>query len=198
MTYALVAQISSIRPHPDADRLEIIRLRWPAGPIVGGVSLVTGKHYRVNDLGVWLQPGALIPGWLAHDLWLVGKKRANEPFEVRDIEIRGVASPGLWCGQWYRNDNSKESALHASHLYEGGGRLVNGWISWARWNPAWRPGDGVDSELDVRPRPPSSVAEQPVVNRTVAAKTTTSSRPIAGQGDDAVEASGSTPAVGSS
>jgi tRNA-binding EMAP/Myf-like protein len=152
---AVVARISSIHPHPNADRLEIIHADFAEGRTI---CLVTGKHYRIGDLGVWLKPGALIPGWLAHDLWLVGKNRSSENFTVREIEIRGVASPGLWVGQWYRNDSSKESKLRADELARGGGEVVDGWISWARWHPLWSVGDVVDEELEVRPELTGQVA----------------------------------------
>jgi len=154
MSLAIVSSIAHIEPHPNADRLEIIFIKVPPGL----QQLVTGKHYRSGDLGVWLKPGALIPGWLAHDLWLVGKNRSDQPFIVREIEIRGVASPGLWAGQWYRNDSTKESKLRADELSRGGGETRDGWISWARWNRSWIPGQSVDTELDVRPCPPSSRA----------------------------------------
>jgi hypothetical protein len=161
---AIVARIFDVRPHPNADRLEIIRVSW-GFPCV---DLVTGKHYREGDLGVCLRPGALIPGWLAHDLWLVGKNRSDQPFIVRDIEIRGVASPGLWAGQWYRNDSSKESRLRADELARGGGEIVDGWISWARWNPSWKPGDVVDAELEVIPAHVAQSEEHLVGNQEVA------------------------------
>lgn len=174
---AVVCRIDTIRPHPNADRLDVIRVynplppdpRWPAYAAEDR-ELVTGKHYRAGDLGVWLKPGAWIPGWLAYQLWMVGKKRAEEPFEVREIEIRGVASPGLWVGSWYRNDSSKESALRADDLRRGGGTEVNGWISWGRWDPLWEFGQAVDSQLGVTSCPPSSVAEQLVANQQVAAR----------------------------
>ena len=152
MSLAVVGRITDIQPHPNADRLEIISFDYGRGQLYDPVlpdiqSLVTGKHYRVGDLGVWLKPGAWIPGWLAHDLWLVGKERAQEPFEVREMPLRGVNSPGLWCGQWYRKDSSKESRLRWDDYQRGGGRIVEGWIEWARWNPEWRVGDAVDDAL---------------------------------------------------
>lgn len=149
MSLAIVGRIVDIMPHPNADRVEVITIRYNDDCAGCDVRLVTGKHYRVGDPGVWLRPGAVIPGWLAYQLWMVGKKRAEENFVVRDMPIRGVPSPGLWVGQWYRNDSSKESVLRAEELERGGGRVVDGWIEWVRWNPAWRPGDDVTEELGV-------------------------------------------------
>jgi tRNA-binding EMAP/Myf-like protein len=147
---AVVGRIMAIASHPNADRLEVIKVAFNEDP-GSDVMLVTGKHYRVGDLGVWLRPGAWIPGWLAFDLWMVGKERATQPFEVREIPIRGVVSPGLWCGQWYRKDKSKESRLRWDDIQRGGGRVVDGWIEWNRWGPAWKVGDTVDEALGVSP-----------------------------------------------
>lgn len=57
----------------------------------------------------------------------------------------------------------------------------------------------VESELAYGRRicPRSSVEERRPLGAEVAAKTTMPSRPTAGQGGDAVEASGATPAAGS-
>ena len=151
MSGAIVGRVVSIEPHSNADRLEVLDVLVSETPYVTPhyMQLVTGKHYRAGDLGVWLADGARIPGWLAYQLWLVGKKRAAEPFEVRAMEIRGVWSGGLWVGEWYRNDSSKESALRADDLRRGGGAEVDGWIRWARWNQAWKVGDVVAEELGI-------------------------------------------------
>lgn len=153
VSLAIVGYITNIEPHPNADRLEIIEVLHaelgPPGADAPSVRLVTGKHYRIGDFGVWLRPGAWIPGWLARELWLVGKERAAQPFEVREIEIRGVNSPGLWCGQWYRTDSSKESRLRADERALGGGKVVDGWIGWERWDLHWGLGDAVDEALGV-------------------------------------------------
>ena len=159
---SVVARITKITPHPDPEvtRLELISVSSFDGPFGSArppgwprIQLVTGKHYRVGDLGVWIRPGAWIPGWLAHDLWLVGKKRAGkEWFEVREIAIKGVPSPGLWCGQFYMNDGSQES-IERFREYGGdndahGARGPN-WVSWPYWQKQWQPGDVLDSYLGV-------------------------------------------------
>jgi hypothetical protein len=138
-----VGRIHTIRPHPDADRVELIDITSVLAP-GHALTLVTGKHYREGDLGIWLPPGTIIPGWLSYQLWMHGKTRIPQDFEVRDIPIRGVASPGLWVGQWYRNDSSVESVLNADDRERGGGRLVDGWIEWQHWQAEWQPGDVLD------------------------------------------------------
>lgn len=158
--YATVQRIESIRPHPDETRtkIEVIKLRREASD---GVELVTGKHYRVGLLGIYLKAGCWIPGWLAEDLWLVGKKRGNEPFEVRSINIFGVESPGLFCGAEYMNDGSEASAERYKKLEKEGGRAIGtnrqdgkhqgDWITWPRWRSHWTEGMVLDGYLGVRP-----------------------------------------------
>lgn len=151
--FAIVQRIESIRPHPDPTRtkIEVIKLGL-------GDELVTGKHYRAGLLGIYLSAGCWIPGWLAEDLWLVGKKRSNEPFEVRSINIFGVESPGLFCGAEYMTDGSEASAERYKKLEKEGGerkRLEGAamfdWITWPRWRSHWQEGMVLDGYLGVRP-----------------------------------------------
>lgn len=156
---SIITQIGSIQPHPNADRLDVLKLLMiPRRFETYGYNqqLVTGKHYKAGDKGVWLMPGAKIPGWLAHDLWLVGKTKASDTsyaFEVQQIPIRGVVSDGLWIGEFYQVDTSSESHDHAKELLDHGGKEVmrNGvsWITPRYWNPSWKMGDSVDKELGI-------------------------------------------------
>jgi hypothetical protein len=168
MNYGEVGQILKIVDHPNADNLEIIKVITSDM----AVQLVTGKHYREGDLGIWIPPGMRISGWLANDLWLVGKKRRSEEFEVREIEIRGVPSPGLWVGCWYRKDKSKESAIRASDhfyfFYFGTQVDSEGFIKWPWWDDSWKVGSVIVG-LDIfDPSRGSSMKEQSVFNREVA------------------------------
>ena len=148
-TFSVVERIRAIEPHPDPkiERLDVIEL-------TSGVRLVTGKHYRVGDLGIYIRPGALIPGWLAEQLWLVGRKRAHAWFEVREIPIGlgdgiKVSSPGLWCGQFYKHDTSAESLEHFADMEAAGGVVCTrgddqSWIAWPFWRTEWREGFTLD------------------------------------------------------
>jgi hypothetical protein len=167
----IVGQIESIYSHSNADRLDILEVlvsdRFYATPHY--VSLITGKHYRVGDFGIWIPDGVEISGWLANDLWLVGKKRRNEPFKVRAMEIRGSMSAGLWVGSWYKKDNSRESAIRASdHYYTGTIIDHEGYIKWPWWNDKWKVGDTVYDLDKWVPSLGSSESEQSVFNREVA------------------------------
>lgn len=149
-TFAIVERVARIRPHrdPRITGLEVLIL-------TNGVQLVTGKHYREGDLGIYLRPGCLIPGLLAEQLWLVGKKRAAAWFEVRAMPIGIHDAPdelkedslGLWCGEWYMNDKTAESATKAA---EFGSELdAQGFIHWRFWRPEWQPGHTIDGHFGI-------------------------------------------------
>lgn len=145
MNYTEVHQIQAIVPHPNPEvtRLEKID--------IGKTHLVTGKHYRVGDFGIWIKPGAIIPGWLAHNLWLVGKKRSNDPFEVRSISIMGCESPGLWVGAWYKNDKTKESREKLEGMFDDPRSAIDedGFARWPWWDKEWKIYQILDLELGI-------------------------------------------------
>jgi tRNA-binding EMAP/Myf-like protein len=159
---AQVTTIQSITKHPNADRLDVLKVSLiipfhNSTNINLRFQLVTGKHYKEGDQGIWLLPGAVIPGWLAYDLWLVGKTKASDKdysFTVKQIPIRGVESCGLWIGKYYQVDTSQESHDHAKELLEHGGTEVvrqgQSWITPSYWNPEWKTGDIVDKELGIK------------------------------------------------
>lgn len=125
---AKVCEIVSIEPHPDADRLEIILVTGP------GVveKIVVGKHYKVGQLGVYIVAGQLIPNWLAKDLWMVGKGNSEDLIPVVIKNMRGIQSPGIFCGQTFQNDRDSP------------------WQTWSHWQPDWKLGDDVSEALGVR------------------------------------------------
>lgn len=152
MSLAVVGRITEITAHPSADRLELLRIaypRWePRDPGIAGVvvTLVSGKHYRAGDLGVLFLPGAVLPAWLARQLWL---PVVDGRFLVRDIEFMGVSSPGVWAGEWYRNDKEVPSRLNSKARAQGADREVDGWLHWGPFQDAWTPGRHVDGALEV-------------------------------------------------
>lgn len=162
---ALVAQVIDIRPHsdPEVTRLETLTIAFGKNPdkSLQCIDLVTGKHYRKGQFGIWVQPGAWIPGWLAMELWLVGKKRSNTWFEVRSIEIRGQQSPGLFCGAVYMKDGSEASETRYNEARASGGVQTDEWITWPYWRDYWKVGDDLTDYLGVVSTcPRSSEAEQ--------------------------------------
>ncbi|MES1172467.1 MAG: phenylalanine--tRNA ligase subunit beta [Bacteroidota bacterium] len=83
VTGVRVAEVRSVRPHPGAEKLRIVRLAGgDAGieeDVVCGAPNVPGPGGRV----VWAPPGATLPGGLT-----LGRK-----------EIRGFESPGMICSE---------------------------------------------------------------------------------------------------
>lgn len=94
-----VVRIDSIEPHPNADKLEIVKL--------GGWQIVSGKgNYAVGDLAVHVPPDAMVPRTLA-DQWgvtpyLSFKQSAELDSStpggrgrVRAAKLRGIPSYGF-------------------------------------------------------------------------------------------------------
>jgi phenylalanyl-tRNA synthetase beta chain len=77
----VVAEILGVRPHPQAEKLSIVRVTSGAAEeeVVCGAPNVPGPGGRI----AWAPPGATLPGGLT-----LGRK-----------EIRGVSSPGMICSE---------------------------------------------------------------------------------------------------
>lgn len=87
-----VVKIDEIVPHPNAERLEIVKL--------GGWQIVSGKgNYVVGDLAVHVPPDAMVPRPLAEqwevDKYLSFAKRDPNMGRVRAARLRGVTSYGF-------------------------------------------------------------------------------------------------------
>lgn len=151
---AVIVRILEVRPHPDADKLDVLTFRAPFPSKAEGarhVQVVAGKHYQSGPHGeaVWFRPEATLPGWLAEEMWLSHGLKA---FEVRAFPIRGEMSEGIIAGRFWRKT--------LEHQFE----------LWRFWKQSWHPGEDVSDYFGVWFRPLSSAAEQPVANRQVAAR----------------------------
>lgn len=83
--------IEEIKPHPNADKLEIA--------VVGGWDIITGKgNYQVGDVVVHIQPDSMVPKKWA-DEWDVTQylswKKKAESGRVRAAKLRQVVSFGF-------------------------------------------------------------------------------------------------------
>lgn len=83
--------IESIKPHPNADRLEIA--------VVGGWEIVTGRdNYKVGDVVVHIQPDSMVPRTWAQE-WGVEQylsfKKDSDMGRVRAARLRSVTSFGF-------------------------------------------------------------------------------------------------------
>jgi tRNA-binding EMAP/Myf-like protein len=164
-----VVQIDEIFPHPNADRLEILRLTRPGW----GIEIVAGKHYRKGQLGVYLPANALLPGWLAEDMWMVGSGNANRWVKVTPKMMRGIPSAGLFAGQTYMKvrDDDRSVRRYAKLEAEGGSTAKASpdgeeWVTWPIWQPRWKVGDDVGDYIGVQ-CPDSSVSEHLLVKQEV-------------------------------
>lgn len=87
-----VVKIDEIVPHPNADKLEIVKL--------GGWQIISGKgNYKAGDLAVHVPPDAMVPLQLAKswevDKYLAFGKRSPDVGRVRAARLRGYPSYGF-------------------------------------------------------------------------------------------------------
>jgi hypothetical protein len=143
---AIVVRLESVKPHPNADRLDVLRFAIPIDYGKYGcyfATLVAGKHYKRWTEGVWFTPGSVLPGYMSDEMW-----SGPKVFEVRAFPVRGVMSQGLFAGSVWRKT--------PEHPFE----------PWRFWKSSWKPGADVSDYFGIT-RPHSSVAEQPTSSRQV-------------------------------
>jgi len=182
MQLAVVCQIANITTHPDADKLELVTLRRPnPHPVATDdtylyVTVVTGPHYRIGQLGIHVAPGSLMPGYLAEESWLVGRGGSYRWYFVQTKTMRGVPSPGVFLGQWYRKDADDQRSVDRFELqrsslcqirgdiggplcciqtadHEGDHQWVpdtSQWTKWRCWRDHWKLGEDVSAYLGIR------------------------------------------------
>ena len=77
-----------VRPHPNADRLEIAR--------VGDFqSIVLKGQFQTGDRVAYIQEGSVVPEVVLAELGLVGKLAGPDRDRVRAMKLRGVLSQGI-------------------------------------------------------------------------------------------------------
>lgn len=110
---AEIVAVNNVQPHPNADNLDIITIY--SAKEDREHKLVTGQHYRTGIRGIYVRPGTKLPGWFAKDMWLSAK--GDKWFSVKEIEMRGIASPGLFCGQEWQK--TRDHALEDWPYWQG-------------------------------------------------------------------------------
>lgn len=85
-----VEQISSVRHHPNADRLDIAELVGMAYQFVVG-----RDAYKAGDYVVYFPLDAILPAALTDKLGLTGKLSGKARDRVKTIKLRGEISQGL-------------------------------------------------------------------------------------------------------
>lgn len=116
----IIVQIKRIDPHPDAHSLDQIYFDVDGQEQM----LVTGRHYNVGGLGIFIPVGSMVPDKLLKEMWLEGKLGGPNKNVVTGIRKRGIWSNGLFYGQ--ENENF--------HAY---------------WNESWTVGQDVTEEIGV-------------------------------------------------
>lgn len=93
--HVLIKRIKSVEKHPNADRLEIVR-------VDGYECIVKRDEYRPSDLVAYIPEQAIIPEWLLTRLGFAWDHEKNKgPLHgkngdrVKAIKLRGVLSQGL-------------------------------------------------------------------------------------------------------
>ena len=110
---AIVCRIEKIEKHPNADKLELLNLTWSDRcELIDDekdhrVQVVTGPHYLVGSLGVFIEAGSFIPGYMVEDFWLGGRGSTKQWFQVVSKNMRGIESPGIFGGQVWQIDRTK-------------------------------------------------------------------------------------------
>jgi hypothetical protein len=97
----------------------------------GDYQLVTGVHYKEDQLGIVIPANATVPEHILIEMWLNGKLAGAKRNKVRAKLMAGHMSEGLFYGQvWFMGDpsNTKQSLL---------------------WQESWKEGDDVTDQLGV-------------------------------------------------
>jgi RNA ligase (TIGR02306 family) len=90
-----VVSITSVIPHPNADRLELIQFRFKDGP--SSIVVVSGKGlWNTGDLAVYISPDSMLP--LAEPRWdflRTSSYPSKLLHRLRSARLRGVYSEGI-------------------------------------------------------------------------------------------------------
>jgi hypothetical protein len=88
----IVVRIHDIQKHPsEPHRFQIID--------IGLTKLVTGIHYAVGELGLYIPPNAIVPDKLAEEMELLNKLGGKKKNKVRSRLMGGIESPGIFYGE---------------------------------------------------------------------------------------------------
>jgi RNA ligase (TIGR02306 family) len=110
----------TVRPHPNADRLELAR--------VGLFDAVIGKgQFQTGDVVIYIPEQAILPQWLISKLNLDGKLNGKEKNRVKAVSLRGALSQGIVAPldivKLQPEDLFYEEALQALASINNGGEL---------------------------------------------------------------------------
>ena len=96
-----VCKIEEIQNHPNADRLDVVRIK-------GWWSIVSRNQYKVGDLVVFIPPDAVLPNEMIEEFKLDFVRKGGR---VKTCKLRGFISQGLilstniLSGKWKEGEN---------------------------------------------------------------------------------------------
>lgn len=88
MNLATVEKVLAVEHHPNADKLDIIK-------VLGYDAIVGRDQYKVGDLIVFIQPDSILP---QDKPWCSDLLRYTSKGRIRAVRLRGEWSMGLVCG----------------------------------------------------------------------------------------------------
>jgi RNA ligase (TIGR02306 family) len=83
-----VVQVGEVRPHTNADRLEIV-------PVKGWQCVVQKGQFNVGDTALFLPIDAIPPAWMIEEYGLDYLKDSSQGARIRTVRLRGEISQGL-------------------------------------------------------------------------------------------------------
>lgn len=92
-----IVRIVEVKPHPNADKLEIIPIPVGTGPdrVASGWQCVSQKGaFKPDDLAIYIEPDMVVPTDRPEFSWLA-KEGDNGKHRLRAIRLRGALSFGL-------------------------------------------------------------------------------------------------------
>jgi len=122
MSAVIVGKIE-LQDHPTNPDLQI--------GTINGHQVVVGRHYDNKTLGFFIPEDAIVPDKLADEMWVKGRLAGKQHNRVKARDMHGVRSEGLFYGSCYWTKQG------------------DWWIevNSASWNPNWKEGDDITSQV---------------------------------------------------
>jgi RNA ligase (TIGR02306 family) len=83
-----ITKIDEILPHPNADRLELAKIK-------GWICVIPKSQYKVGELVIYFPIDSILPQWVEDIVFPPESKIKLEKSRVRTIKLRGAISQGL-------------------------------------------------------------------------------------------------------
>lgn len=101
-----VRKISEVYHHPNADRLDIVK-------VDDYNCIALRDEYAVDDLIVYIPEAAIVPDWLLEKIGLTDRLAGKKKNRVKAIKLRGILSQGLIYPITGEKSNFGDACTHA-------------------------------------------------------------------------------------